>query len=353
MSLLFFPSCRSIMETNISPLNAISTPNEDWTCISDVEQRRRIQNRVAQRRHRRRIKELKKASSPSVHPLPTDQFTASRLSPSFPKAAPSPHPHPHSTPSADPSRPILHTPTVYPLPPLSPDVEMMLRQWYAQSLPPAHAGLGATPLGPMDGDALPMAQLSQMHLGPDLQKIYGLPHLADRAGDDLPLPGLSPRPSHARRRPELDRTHDSEDDSSSDSDDDDDNGGGGDDMMQGAQGSGLPAHSLQHRGPGHGHTLPPPISARDKAHIDRIRRAFRQGLRAGLASPEERASAYEDLQKRLVRAINKVIELYDYGCCLDVIRPDSDLDRMMLALQEQLGRVSETGRIRPGDISIK
>lgn len=36
---------------NVQP-HAINVPNEDWASISDVEQRRRIQNRVAQRRHR-------------------------------------------------------------------------------------------------------------------------------------------------------------------------------------------------------------------------------------------------------------------------------------------------------------
>jgi phosphoribosylaminoimidazole (AIR) synthetase len=87
--------------------------------------------------------------------------------------------------------------------------------------------------------------------------------------------------------------------------------------------------------------------------MDRIRRVFRQGMRVGLASPYERALAHEDLQKRLVRAINKVIELYDYGCCLDVIQPNSDLEQMLQALQEQLSRVSDMGKIRPRDITIK
>jgi hypothetical protein len=179
----------------------------------------------------RRIKELKKVSSPSASPialfgqqLPTDQFTAGQSSSGFPKAASSPHPQAHNIPPADPSRPLLHTPTSCFPPPLSYDVEMMLRQWYTQSMPPAQAGLGTTPLSAMNGDTLPMTQISQMHLGPDLQKIvnhapHGMPHLADRSGEEMRGGQLGiTRQYDPSRRPELDRSHDS-DDSSCDSDD--------------------------------------------------------------------------------------------------------------------------------------
>ncbi|KAJ5794582.1 hypothetical protein N7457_001181 [Penicillium paradoxum] len=338
---------------DIPSLNATNIPNEEWACISDVEQRRRIQNRVAQRRHRRRIKELKKVTTSSASPvvstvqsIPTDQFAASQSMSDFPKAAPSPHPQAHSTPSADPSRPLFHTPTNYFPPPALPDVETMLRQWYAQSVPPANAGLGTMPLNPIDGDPISMLQMSQMQLGPDLQKMsshipHGMANLADRSRDEPQGGQLGiTRPFYPARRSELGRSHEL-DSSSSDSDDYDGN-------IEGTRGNrlgSLSAHPARH-------PLPPTITARDKAHIDRIRRAFRHGMRAGLASPDERASASEDLQRRLVRAMNKVIELYDYGCCLDVIRPDSDLDHMLLALQDQLARVGEMGKIRSGDVHM-
>ncbi|BDD56006.1 hypothetical protein MPDQ_006455 [Monascus purpureus] len=326
---------------NVQP-HAINVPNEDWASISDVEQRRRIQNRVAQRRHRRRMKELKKAPSPSPSPLapllaqnlPGDQFNASRSSPSSyhrPVPSPSPHSYTSSSSPADPSpRPIPQNAAAYFPPLLSPDVEMMLRQWYAQSMPPV---LGTAHLAsPMDVDPLlPMAQMSQVHLGADLQQ---------KMGTNPPSHGM-PQPADNGSRPysQVDNSRgpdlDGSDDSSTDADDPEDNPrrNGGDFYVSGGS-----------RDKSHSHDPPGSTSDSDKAHINRIRRAFRQGLRAGMASPAERASTCEHLQRRLVQAVNKVIELYDYGCCVDVIQPDSDLDRMLLVLQERLGRVREMGK---------
>lgn len=90
------------------------------------------------------------------------------------------------------------------------------------------------------------------------------------------------------------------------------------------------------------HRVQPPIVTRPTS-IASAGRSVR-ACEPALASPAERASTCEHLQRRLVQAVNKVIELYDYGCCVDVIQPDSDLDRMLLVLQERLGRVREMGK---------
>lgn len=176
------------------------------------------------------MKELKKAPSPSTSPLapllaqnlPGDQFNASRSSPSSyhrPVPSPSPHSYASSSSPADPSpRPIPQNPAAYFPPLLSSDVEMMLRQWYAQSIPPA---LGTAHLAaPMDVDPLlPMAQMSQMHLGADLQQkmgtnppSHGTPQPPDNGSRPYSQAGNS-------RGPDLDGS----DDSSTDADDPEDN----------------------------------------------------------------------------------------------------------------------------------
>jgi hypothetical protein len=39
-----------------SAFSASANPNEDWTKISDLAERRRIQNRIAQRNYRKKLK---------------------------------------------------------------------------------------------------------------------------------------------------------------------------------------------------------------------------------------------------------------------------------------------------------
>ncbi|KAL8690023.1 MAG: hypothetical protein Q9218_004437 [Villophora microphyllina] len=56
-----------------SAFSASANPNEDWTKISDLAERRRIQNRIAQRNYRKKIKRRledleRRASSPEASP---------------------------------------------------------------------------------------------------------------------------------------------------------------------------------------------------------------------------------------------------------------------------------------------
>jgi hypothetical protein len=50
-----------------SAFSASANPNEDWTKISDLAERRRIQNRIAQRNYRKKLKKrLEDLVSPRV-----------------------------------------------------------------------------------------------------------------------------------------------------------------------------------------------------------------------------------------------------------------------------------------------
>jgi hypothetical protein len=50
-----------------SAFSASANPNEDWTKISDLAERRRIQNRIAQRNYRKKLKKrLEDLVSPSL-----------------------------------------------------------------------------------------------------------------------------------------------------------------------------------------------------------------------------------------------------------------------------------------------
>lgn len=58
-----------------SAFSASANPNEDWTKISDLAERRRIQNRIAQRNYRKKLKkrleDLVSTSPPSLVSLAT------------------------------------------------------------------------------------------------------------------------------------------------------------------------------------------------------------------------------------------------------------------------------------------
>ncbi|KAL8718144.1 MAG: hypothetical protein Q9225_004679, partial [Loekoesia sp. 1 TL-2023] len=71
-----------------SAFSASANPNEDWTKISDLAERRRIQNRIAQRNYRKKIKRRledleRRASSPDGSPeqVPLDLAPSNRATP--------------------------------------------------------------------------------------------------------------------------------------------------------------------------------------------------------------------------------------------------------------------------------
>ena len=70
-----------------SAFSASANPNEDWTKISDLAERRRIQNRIAQRNYRKKLKKRledleRRAASSSASPEPKPaQLAASQRSP--------------------------------------------------------------------------------------------------------------------------------------------------------------------------------------------------------------------------------------------------------------------------------
>ncbi|PGH08249.1 hypothetical protein AJ79_06035 [Helicocarpus griseus UAMH5409] len=84
-----------------SAFSASANPNEDWTKISDLAERRRIQNRIAQRNYRKKLKRRledleRRATSSSASPEPAHQELTPPSS-SKPKKSKSPASRPSVT----------------------------------------------------------------------------------------------------------------------------------------------------------------------------------------------------------------------------------------------------------------
>ncbi|RDW58814.1 hypothetical protein BP6252_13290 [Coleophoma cylindrospora] len=82
-------------------------------------------------------------------------------------------------------------------------------------------------------------------------------------------------------------------------------------------------------------------------HNKLIRRAFCQGLRAAITTRPDSITRNEDLRKKMTSGIKKLIELYDYGCCIEIFPNDLMLDRMLEFVQERLASLFDPEETEP------